>query len=108
MRKPFITWSILLIISSRRWDEKEVINERCLELAIILEMGEKYAKQISRELPIEEKHGINTPLLNNPNFASTVFHPSKLIYYSALSSGAAKSTSMSSSPTSGSGGTKVL
>ncbi len=119
----------LLIVSSRKWDqevaklvslskialkffkqkeypvaEDEIKNERRLELAITLGMSKEFADQIGKQLTIEKMQSMNTPLLNNPSFAGHVFHPSNVIFYTAMSSSSSSSTSIGSSPTGGSGG----
>lgn len=124
-----ISWLGLLIVSSRKWDPEvaklvrlnkiasrlfkqkvypvdanEIINERRLELAITLGKSKEYAEQIGKQLHVEKVGKANTPLLNNPSFAGTVFQPSNVIFYTALSSGNSSTTSIGSSPTGGSGG----
>src|SRR5699024_6504172 len=121
-----VSWFGLLIVSSRKWDqevaklvslstlalklfkqkeypvsEDEIKNERRLELAITLGMSKEFADQIGKQLHIEKVKSLNTPLLNNPSFAGHVFHPSNVVFYTAMSS---SSTSIGSSPTGGSGG----
>lgn len=123
-----VSWFGLLTISSRKWapevaklhriihvatrlfkrkeypvDDDELINERRLETAIALGVGKQYAEQIGKQIETENWNTLHTPLLHNPTFAGTVFHPSHMVFYSAMSS-STSSTSNGSSPTSGSGG----
>lgn len=121
------SWFGLLMISSKKWapevaklirlihlatrlfkrkeypiDEDPLINERRLETAIALGVGQPYAEQIGKHVAVEKWNSLHTPLLQNPTFAGTVFHPTHMVFYSTMSSTAIGTTS--SSPTSGSGG----
>lgn len=126
----FASWCSLLIISSKRWDPEVAklhkmirfatrlfkrgeypidadvaLSERRLELAIALGVGKKHAEQLGKEFILEEIGEDFAPLLHNPTFAGTVFHPAHVIFYTSMSAGtSSSSTSMGSSPTSGSGG----
>lgn len=124
----FLSWFGVLVISSREW-EPEIAkldavlyyakqkfsqkkyplsddaekNERKFELAVTIGETKSFADQLGKEFAIESVKEYYTPMVHHPEFVVSRLYLQKLVFYSAMTH-IPGSTSMGSSPTSGSGG----
>src|SRR5699024_354581 len=124
----FLNWFGVLVISSRKWEpeiakldavlyyaknvfsqkkyplaEDAEKNERKFELAVTIGETKNFAEQLGKDFAIERVKEYYTPMVHHPEFVVSRLYLQKMVFYSATTN-IPGSTSMSSSPTSGSGG----